>query len=475
VNRLATSGARVASNHSTALLVLAALPLAALAGTKVGPVADQFGTFKFIWVILTAFGGLVAVVNLRVGMAVLLLCLAFPFRTKVLFGLEIHTTQLVEIAVIAVALSRASMQSLSVRRGMGLPISLMVAGGVAGAIAGPDLGGSLERLFVGLVPALAIMVIAAASLHPDRDLRPLLYVTAFALAGTGIVALLQSQGHTLPGVPLFEQGRVNGFFFHPNILGGYLSATTLLLIGAAAFARKGFRTVPTMFIAPIVFGLAGMGVTLSRGALVGFAVGLVVIIGFVLTQRRLVSVLGVMLVIVLSIAAAVPQISPKDRQQYAERFAELRKPGAETGRSLIYRVARDTALDHPLTGIGPLAFGKVMRSSPLSPGFVGGATHSHSVLFEGFLSLGPIGFAGFVLLVIASVRRLLAVARPRSRHLDPVRRGWALGSLAALTALAVQGMVDFIFWQVELLVYVFLLLGIAWTLMPEDDDRRAAP
>jgi hypothetical protein len=47
---------------------------------------------------------------------------------------------------------------------------------------------------------------------------------------------------------------------------------------------------------------------------------------------------------------------------------------------------------------------------------------------------------------------------------DPIIAGWATGSLGALAAMLTQGIADFVFWQLEMLTLLMLLLGAAYAI-----------
>jgi hypothetical protein len=54
---------------------------------------------------------------------------------------------------------------------------------------------------------------------------------------------------------------------------------------------------------------------------------------------------------------------------------------------------------------------------------------------------------------------------------DDPATGFSVGALAALVALLVHGLVDFVYWQEEMLVLLMLLTGIGWRL--RSDERPA--
>jgi O-antigen ligase len=441
------------------------VPLLVVAGSVATSLSYQYGPLKVVWVVLAALGALLALIDLGVALCVLVLVLAFPFKTQVAFGVEVHTTHLLLVTIGLLALYGFYAGRLRLPKGMVIPITMMVFGGVVGSIAGPDTGPSFGRLVGGLLLPIMAGIAAAAALRPRRDLRLLVIIVAVTLTGASLLALLQSTG-AAPGpfAPSFEKDRVNGLFDHPNILGGYLTANILILLGVGAYAWRRMPLAPVVFVGPIFLGIAGLAVTLSRGALVGLGVGVVAIMVLMVARRNVLPVLVVMFAIVLTVFVAIPNVPESQRADFAARFQKLTNPGSETGRSLLYRNAIDTIGEYPFTGVGPLTFGVITsRTSPI-PLLERNLTHAHDVFLETYLSLGPIGFLGFLWLAGGAIGRLIRATRLSVGGADPIVAGWAIGSLGALAAMLAQGIVDFVFWQLEMLTLLMLLLGTAYAI-----------
>jgi O-antigen ligase len=451
--------------RTDAIAFLLFVPLLVVAGSAATSLSSQYGALKVIWVVLAALGALVALVDLGVALCVLVFILAFPFKTQVAFGVEVHTTHLLLVTIALLTLYGFYAGRLRLPKGLLVPITMMLFGGVVASIAGPDTGPSLGRLVSGLLLPITAGLAAAAALRPRRDLRLLVIIVAVVLTGASLLALLQSTGHA-PGplAPSFEKDRVNGLFDHPNILGAYLSANILLLLGVGAYAWRRMPLAPVVFIGPIFLGIAGLAVTLSRGALVGLGAGVIAIMVLMIARRHVLPVLVVLLVIVLTVFVAIPNVPESQRASFAARFQQLTNPGAETGRSLLYHDAVSTIQQYPLTGVGPLTFGVITaRTSPI-PLLEKNLTHAHDIFLETYLSLGPIGFLGFLWLAAGAIRRLIRATRGAVGRTDPIVAGWATGSLGALAAMLAQGIADFVFWQLEMLTLLMLLLGAAYAI-----------
>jgi O-antigen ligase len=457
-----------------ALLALA-LPFMALVGREVSVLSAQFGAAKVVWVALVGIGATVAMSSLRRGILVLVLALAFPFRTKLLFGVEVHTTHLLMLLVVAMGLFAMAMGPKRPPRTMLATTLLIAVGATIGALAGPDLGGSLFREANGVLLVLLVGIVAATFMEPHRDLPRLVLITAVALAGASLVALGQFSGR-VPGsiAPTFEADRVNGLFLHPNILGGYLVANILLLVGSVSYAWQRIPLAAPVVLPSIGLGMAALFVTQSRGALFALVAGIVVVMALMAARRRAVAVLSILLVAGLALLAVVPRVPDSQRAAFAERIQKLNRPGAETGRKLVYTAAEDQIRKHPVTGVGTMTFRKIINSKSTVPGLESGLGHAHNIILEGWLSLGLLGMLAFFYLWGAASARLLRATRLRPGD-DPLVAGWAVGALGALTSFFVQGMVDMVFWQIEMFVLLIVLIASGFAIDRERRERQALP
>jgi len=197
----------------------------------------------------------------------------------------------------------------------------------------------------------------------------------------------------------------------------------------------------------------GVAATLSRGSLVALAAGVAVLL-LLTAGGKEAWLLVVMLAV--AVAIAVPRVPQTERAAFQVRVQQLFQPGAETGRKLIYRQAFSAIRSHPVTGMGPLTFGQTVRNTGTLPGLEPGLEHAHNIVLEGLLSIGPLGLLGFFVLLAASARTCLRIRRTSTQ---PILTGFAIGTLAALTAFLVSGMFDFILWQVEAMVLLLVLMG----------------
>lgn len=454
-----SGSSRITVPQRDALMVLVLLPLIAAAGAAIAWATVTYGiiTVAPLFVMVVTLGVL-AMVGLRVAFLLLILALAFPFRSQFLFeGVDLHTTHLLIPLVALLAAVQLAYGQLRLPRGLLPPLLVMLLGGVIAALAGTDPGGSLTRLIFGLALPMLVAIVAATVIKPERDIGPLTNVLALALCGLGLLSLAQLAG-AAPGPlgPIFGEDRVNGLFYHPNILGAYLAANIVLFAGIAAY--RGASGV--YLLVPIALGLAGLVATLARGPFLGLIAGLL-LVTVLLATRRPASLLAIVVIVPIVAAVALPEAPTEQRSALSDRFNEAFEPDAEAGRKAIWTDAERQIAAYPLTGIGALTFADEFSRSASSTNVDDNVTHAHNLFLEGYLSLGPLGMIGLVWLLAGAVQRLWRSSRDSGGD-GKIVAGWSIGAIGALLSIVVSSMVDFPFWQLEVTAFVFLLVGAAY-------------
>jgi len=451
------------------VIVLFAMPVAAVAGIEATTLGTRFGFTKLALVVVTGIAAMFAASQTRASIPLLLITIPFILKTDQLLDVDIHVSHGVQVVIVLQLLAGLYARRLAIPRGLGMPLGLIALGGVIGAIAGPDIGGSMVRCAVVLVPVLLLAVAAASSVDLERDLPWIIIASAVGLIGTGLLGFYQRGGGSLPG-PVFTDDRIAGLFYHPNDLGGYAAVSVVLLAGVAAHIGRRFALAPFMLIVPIAAGIPTLAFTGSRSALVALAVGVTVLVLLSLANRQIAAFFMILLTAVVVVSIAVPRIPATQREAFLARVQNT-STADDFGREEIFKVAVRTIGEYPLTGVGPFAFGSIMQQAQEAASFQSGAVHAHNLYLEGFLSVGPIGMIGFIWLCGGALTRLWSARPSRAGPRRALTSGWALGSIAALAVLAAQGVVEFVFTQTELLMLCFLILGLAYAIPAQDQEE----
>jgi putative inorganic carbon (hco3(-)) transporter len=444
----------------TLLVAALAVVCSAVAGVAVGSPAIGPGSLQTVGAL--AGVGVVAatLANARVGLVIVILSLGLPLRTEVA-GVTIH---LAHVLLAAYSL-RAALELLfghgRLPASLGIPSLVMALGAMVASLAGPRTGGSLFSLVDVVALPLAVGVATAILVDVRRDLPLIATAVAAGLLITSLSAVLQASGFTIGPLAPVEEGRANGLFEHPNVLSGYLAPQITLTMGLAACAPRRVPLGPILLPGALLVGVAALVFTLSRGALLGLAAGIAVMIVLLIARRQVTAVLGVILVIVLTLLVTLPQVPQTQREAFQERFARLFQPGTEVGRQLALIQARQLIADYPLTGVGPLTFGRLSRERSPFGDVEAGREHSHNFFLESYLSFGPVGLLALLWLLGAAAWRYGRASRAGPGS-DQLVVGWSIGAVAAFAAVLVQGLGDFVFTNLELFALLLIVAGVAY-------------
>ncbi len=236
--------------------------------------------------------------------------------------------------------------------------------------------------------------------------------------------------------------RATGPYPHPNNLALFLERAGLLGVGIAIGGHGIRRWVGLAGAA----ALLGVGATFSRGAVVAVVAGLLVVL---IGQRR---VRTTRIVLVVSGVAGLVLVAIA-----GDRVLDSGSTGAESTRMLIWKASLRMALDHPLWGVGLDQF-----LTQYWPRYVDPAgwperytSHAHNLFLDVWLRLGILGVVAVVWLVVAIAQCGLGAVRERSET-DAV----AIGSVAALAAGVVHGMVDNGFFLADLAVLTWFAIAL---------------
>ena len=244
-----------------------------------------------------------------------------------------------------------------------------------------------------------------------------------------------------------------------GVLNLVLLATLPRVLPGGTFRRW---SVPTWLIT-----LGGLAATLTRGAWIGFVVGVLAFLPATRKGRWL--LIGGLFVLALAALAGPPHLRL--------RLVSMTNPDDATLRERQYMWRSGLAMwkEHPWLGVGP---GGVKRQywKYVVPGAVKARTgHVHNTGLQILAERGVIGLGAWVWIWIAFY--VGAIARLRGLP-DGARREWALvtGSLAAVTGFLVGGLSEYNFGDSEVVLVAWALMALPFAVgRGERNDSARAP
>lgn len=278
---------------------------------------------------------------------------------------------------------------------------------------------------------------ARASQRDATDARRTLAVALWSAALTALFALAQFAG--LDPLAWVNPYAYAGFVRpasttgNPNLLGALMAAAVAGAAAGIARGRDPWRVGP-----PLALASAALATTLSRGAWIGAALGLVAATVPALADGPAAARRRAGLALVLAITPALLLVAVVLRGAVVARVAESVATGAVStpARTEIARAALSLWRSHPLLGTGPdtfgLAFTRVQTPAFWSREWLGLPVHAHSAPLQ---VLATLGLAGLLVALAWIVAALLA------RRAVP-REAAARGLLPVAVALVAAGFVN---------------------------------
>lgn len=361
------------------------------------------------------------------------------------------------------------------------PLEAAIGGGAIGYVAGLALKHETIRLrlchwiFAGLVVFIGLSALGpaedsrqardfllwgalgclyhAVTTHLDRpgSMKLLLVGLAVPMLGEAALALFEyvdtwSQRFSrLNGAIVYPLPK--GTLEHPNALAQFLVLTSFAVV--ALVLLLGMRGLPRR-LGLLAAGAGGLAlvVTFSRASWIAFAVA-----SCVYTVER--KVRGRVVLAGAVVAAGAAVLALVGRGAIGERISSLfTSSGLSSFRIELWESAVRIAAAHPVTGTG------YFRETGIYAGRPDIATHPHNLFLGLAVFYGIPAAAAFGGLVLLATRATWRGARQASVD---ARLG-ALGFLAVLVVLLVNGIFEYPFWNVSLTTLVVLLLAISVTL-----------
>lgn len=317
----------------------------------------------------------------------------------------------------------------------------------------PDnaLGSTLGAMLTGWLVFIATKR-AAASGFGARLIRVFL---ASACAGA-LYALVQFGMFVLKhtGTP-----RAQLPFAGCNTAGTVMAVATIVAIGCAS---RSTRTVQKLAMAACaVLTFLALVATQSRGALVAFVAGLVVLAGALLFSRHGRSGLAratLVLVALVLLLGAFSAVYPPLRT----RYATILRPAANQDRLDIWSTAIAIIRDHPLVGVGVNNFRDAYMAYPHARSPVQEQPFAHNVFLEFGAAAGVPGLVLVALVIGAGIANGLHAWKRQAAELGAARELPAT-SLAVFVAVVVHLQFDLSIYSIDMLPLFFIPYAtLAW-------------
>jgi putative inorganic carbon (HCO3(-)) transporter len=425
---------------------------------------------------VAAVGGFVAVAILAnpvLGLAALTFAIPFGPSADADSGLAVTPTDALVVLILAAALLACLSRRCStvvLTRAFAPSVAFMLVSLLSATFASAFLVSLKEILR--WVELLGIMIVAATFCR--RETNRQLALVALLSAATLEALLGWGQFFLRYGPPSFRIGpflRAYGTFGQPNPFAGYLEMVLPIALGLAFWQRPWIgRPSRLTLLALVATGVIGAGLlmSLSRGAWLGVAVGLVALFWAQVRRGGLIVAGGAALVVavlVLDSVQLVPTaVSARLAQvvQYFGLFDASRVVPTPQNWAIVERMAHWQAawnmyMARPILGVGPGHYALAYPEFRVNDFWIYPLGHAHNIYLNVMAETGFLGILAYLGQWVAWLAVILA-GRRRSR--SPIDRALAAGILASFVAVAVHNSFDDLYVH-GLNAQFGMLLGLA--------------
>lgn len=310
-----------------------------------------------------------------------------------------------------------------------------------------------------ILAALMLGYLPASNLISNRRLADCAFNAV--IAASVPVALLAVVEYAL-GLARFDymdqsfigviSGRATSTFDNPNVLAVYLIITTVFALGYTFESLSSKRAL--IYLGVFALNFAALVFTWSRGAWIAISISLMLFIGFKLRRHA-----GIMMIILAALPYALFFLPEPIMLRILSIFNT--HDTSASYRLSIYRSSLDMFRENPLTGVG-------VGSESFSNAFLSyaengvTAPHSHNIFLEIACEAGAFALILFLCLLLSRIRHHASYA--------PYIKSSSVGSLsyvcaAALFALVLFGMTDYIFYDAGMYFMFFTVFGLGSALL----------
>jgi len=425
-----------------------------LATVKLGSLQHQL---KALIIVVAAVAMVVAALRADIGLLILISLTPFEFG--------FYGTNSDQVLVIALTIVMAwRIRSSAIPAWASIGGMALALGGFIASIGAHNQSIALEGATNWLC-AILILYIALSVLRERKDAsRRMVDIFLGSAVIVVIFAFLQKAGvNAIVGAP-YTAGHPNSFFAYYTVYAGYVALVATLATGEILIAlNEGRIARVSVYGAGLVFMLAGLTVSTSRGGIVALVGGWLMLV--VLNTRRG-SVLAQIVVILVIFAGAGYIATPASTIGTIEhRFAKSNGTlGEDKERFALHKAGEEALLRDPF-GLGYGNFSYYLSSNVRSAHISQTFFHAHETPIQVGLDSGWLGLAGFLILFACPVLLVLGYG---GGGIQTVR---AAAFAAALVGFMAQGLYDYFFYdQAFEIFFVAMVWGAIHTLTVESKE-----
>ena len=297
-------------------------------------------------------------------------------------------------------------------------------------------GETLIVMKIGMMWSAFLILTFVVARAGREQLRRMLICLSISGGILGVVAMMASGDQSLVAGGRAVTNRAEAGFAHPAVLAFFLVLTIAPALALAIQSR------PRVGVAMLICGglaTAGLLLSLTRGAIIGAVVSLIVMLAWPRFRRLAFGLLAITVVFAAFNLKALEQ--SKQLEVIGTRLSTVTETRAtsENQRVRIWAAVPGMVAERPLLGTGAGNFGPVSQARGLIGPDGTGFYHAHNVLLTIVAELGLVGLAFFLWFLFEIARTAGGLLRDRFSADYPM----AIALTAALIGLFANSMTDY--------------------------------
>jgi O-antigen ligase len=301
---------------------------------------------------------------------------------------------------------------------------------------------------------LIIYFMIAFNLHPGEIQHRLFWILFGAMMLSCVVALIQHYGGLDLILFSIQPKHRPGGTLYPMTLAGILYQTILLSFAVLMRERKPYLIFVILSIG-ILIQFAVLLFTLTRGAYLAFAGGLLVIVLLLRNKRAITGA-----VVLLGLLAAFLTYKPTDLDRTLSVPDLVQAPPDRNvhTRLVLWDISMELFKRHPVFGVGMGDY-SIETEKLLAERKVTTTVDSHNIYLQTLATRGLFGFIPFVLFWLILLRGLF---KTRARTMtDSFAKHYVTGAIGATAAVLVGALTENNIDDAEVFIAFLFIIGLA--------------
>lgn len=280
-----------------------------------------------------------------------------------------------------------------------------------------------------------------------KKLKLILNVISFTVVLLGIYGIYQF----IFGAPMDEAWldkdvapnviRVYSAFGNPNVYGEYLVLVLPVIFALFYTEKDKFKKVIYLLI--LILGFGNVFLTFSRGSMLSLAIAMLIVV--ILKAHSYIPV-----VVILSLlgSLALPE-------SIIRRILSIFTGGdtSTSYRKSIYQASVNMLKDYFVTGTGLGQFKEIYKVYSLN---AAKSFHAHNTFLMISIEMGVLGIGSFFAMLISWAREAISTLKYKDDDMSFI----SISIFAGIVGCSIQGMVDHIWHNYDIMFMYFILLGL---------------